>query len=56
MGETKEVNHILDDVEVVEAFINGDYKSIYLMDAWMNIRNYICEKEKEVDHGRCVSD
>ena len=39
--------NILDAVEVVEAFINGEYKSIYLMDSWMQIRDYIYQKEKE---------
>ena len=45
---------ILDSVEVVEAFINGEYKSIYLMDSWMKIREYIYNKEK--GDGRRVSD
>ena len=43
---------ILEAVEVVEAYIDGKYKSIYLMDSWMKIRDYIHKKEKEKDHGR----
>ena len=39
--------NILDSVEVVEAFINGEYKSIYLMDNWMKIREYIYQTDKE---------
>jgi len=33
-------------LEIVDAYINKRYKSIYLMSAWMKIREYIHEHEK----------
>ena len=38
---------IYEALEIVEAFIDGRYKSIYLMDAFMIIKNYIHEREKD---------
>ena len=34
-------------LEIVEAFIDGRYKSIYLMDAFMTIKDYINEREEK---------
>ena len=36
-------------LEIVEAFINGRYKSIYLMDAFMTIKDYINERSKDAE-------
>ncbi len=33
-------------LEIVEAFVDGRYKSIYLMDAFMTIKHYIYEREE----------
>lgn len=33
-------------LEIVDAYINRKYKSMYLMSAWMKIREYIHEHEK----------
>ena len=33
-------------LEILEAFIDGRYKSIYLMDAFMTIKDYINERRK----------
>lgn len=34
-------------VEIVDAYINRKYKSMYLMSAWIKIREYIEERMKE---------
>lgn len=34
-------------LEIVDAYINRKYKSIYLMSAWMKIREFIEERMKE---------
>ena len=42
--ENKEVyNHqdLEDDVLVVDAFIHGEYKSMYLMDCWMKLKEHL---------------
>lgn len=36
--EKREIN---DAMEAVEAYITGEYKSMYLMDAWMKIKEYL---------------
>jgi hypothetical protein len=36
----------LDSLEVVEEYINTGKKSMYLMDCWMKIREYIRKKEE----------
>ena len=38
---------IEDAIADVEAFLDGRYKSIYLMDSWLKIKEFIEEKLKD---------
>lgn len=45
-----------DEIADVEAFLDGKYKSIYLMDSWLKIKGFIEEvsKREEGESGRQV--